>query len=197
MATTALAVPGPLSVVTIADRRVDRPAWRTMLGWPEAGDEHVPFAAANAHQRNASAAHLDDAVARAARPVLLVAEGASCFAAAWWARLSPSSYVERVAGALLFNPISEDEREVADNMRTFASPRSVLPFPSILLDRDPVSDRLRTIANDWGSRLADRGDLVRLAAPRVSPWRQAQRMIERYTAAVVKRDIRTTRERLR
>lgn len=197
MAFAALAVPGSLSVVTVAERGVASPAWRAMFNWPETGNAHVAFDSKTPHQRNASAAHLDDAVAYAERPVLLVAQGASCFAAVWWARLSPSSYVSRVAGALLFNPFDDDGAEIADTLRKFDSPRSALPFPSILLDGGPATDRLRAVAGDWGSRLADARDLGQLGMAKAGPWRQAQRMIERYTAAVVKRDIRTARERLR
>jgi hypothetical protein len=127
----------------------------------------------------------------------LVAQGASCFAAAWWARLSPSSYVSRVAGALFFNPFDDDGAAIADTLRKFNSPRSALPFPSILLDGGPATERLRAVAGDWGSRLADARDLGQMRTAKAGPWRHAQRMIERYTANVVKRDIRTARERLR
>lgn len=197
MAFAALAVPGPLSVVTIAERGVALPAWRAMFDWPETGHSHVSFTSRTSQQRNASAAHLDDAVAQADRPVLLIAQGASCFAAAWWARLSPSSYVSRVAGALLFNPFDADGAEIGDTLRKFNSPRSALPFPSILLDGGPATERLRAIAGDWGSRLADARELGQLRVAKASPWRQAQRMIERYTLSVVARDVRTTRNRLR
>lgn len=83
-------------------------------------------------QRSLWAAKLDHAILRAERPVLLVARGQSCFAATWWARLSPRDYIARVAGALFIDPLEADGAAAA----RFASPRIRLPFPSLLLNGD-------------------------------------------------------------
>lgn len=190
--TTALAMPGPFSIVTIAERGERASAWRELFDWPDWGHAHVELSSATPQARNASAARLDDAVLQADKPVLLLAEGAGCFAAAWWARLSPTPYVSRVAGALLFRPLIEG----GDVRDTFASPRVRLPFPSLLVDDAIALDGAHALAGDWGSGLTDVRDVQR-GRGRASPWRHAQRMIERYTVSVVKRDLRTTRDRLR
>lgn len=189
--TTALAMSGPFSIVTLGERRNRPTAWRELFGWPDLGDAHVELSSATSQARNASAARIDDAVLQADRPVLLLAEGAACFATAWWARLSPTPYVARVAGALLFRPPLDGERRSG-----FASPRVQLPFPSLLLDNSLPPEGAQTLAGDWGSRLADLRD-VRQERGGTGPWRHAQRMIERYTLSVVARDLRATRSRLR
>lgn len=190
--TTALAMPGPFSIITMAERGARASAWRELFDWPELGHAHVELSSATPQARNASAARLDDAVLQAERPVLLLAEGAACFAAAWWARLSPTPYVSKVAGALLFRPMIEG----GDPREAFASPRVRLPFPSLLVDERTALDHAHALAGDWGSSLTDTRDVER-GRGRASPWRHAQRMIERYTADVVKRDIRLARDRLR
>jgi predicted alpha/beta hydrolase family esterase len=190
--TTALAMPGPFSVITLAEADGRASAWRELLDWPDWGHTHVALSSATAQARNASAARLDDAVLQADKPVLLLAEGAACFAAAWWARLSPAPYVARVAGALLFRPLVEG----GDTHAAFASPKVRLPFPSLLIDEMITLSGTQALAGDWGSQLTDVRDVQR-GRGRASPWRQAQRMIERYTLSVVVRDVRTTRNRLR
>jgi uncharacterized protein len=190
--TTALAMPGPFSVVTIAERGARTSAWRELFDWPELGHAHVELWSDTAQARNASAGRLDDAILQSDKPVLLLAEGAACFAAVWWARLSPTSYVERVAGALLFRPMVTG----GDPREAFASPRVRLPFPTLLVDERIALDDAHALAGDWGSGLTDSRDVQR-GRGQASPWRHAQRMIERYTVSVVKRDIRETRVRLR
>jgi predicted alpha/beta hydrolase family esterase len=85
-------------------------ALRALLGLPARGETHLDYAAATDSQRNLWTARLDQTVLHAEKPVLLVAGGASCFAAAWWAWLSPGDYVSRIAGALLFDPPSSSYR---------------------------------------------------------------------------------------
>ncbi|RYD65997.1 MAG: hypothetical protein EOP58_06380 [Sphingomonadales bacterium] len=102
---TSLALPSDLfSVVTTAAPGSRAPAWKVLLDWPRYGDTHIDYAADTPGQRNIWAVRLDEAVLRADKPVLLIASGESCLAAAWWARLSPADYVAKVAGALLFAP---------------------------------------------------------------------------------------------
>lgn len=189
--TTALAMPGPFSIVTLAERGPRASAWCELFDWPDIGHAHVELSTATSQARNASAARLDDAVLQADRPVLLLAEGAACFAAAWWARLSPTPYVSRVAGALLFRPTANGGVD-----ESFASPRIQLPFPSLLVDDRAALDHAHALAGDWGSGLTDARDVQR-GRGRASPWRHAQRMIERYTLSIVARDVRTARSRLR
>jgi predicted alpha/beta hydrolase family esterase len=183
---TALTLPANLSLVEISGAA--SAPWRTLFAAPS---EHVPYRAGTASERNLLGARLDSAVTRAEGAVLLVAEGASCFATAWWARLSPQSYVSRVAGALFFDPI--DERENIETLLdTFASPRTRLPFPSIVLGRDDkrslVASRVRALADGWGS-----GMIAGSRSDAAGPLRRTRGIIERFTAGVVAREVRTHR----
>jgi hypothetical protein len=98
--------------------------------------------------RNLWAARLDEAVRLAEQPVVLVAHGVSCFAVAWWARLSPTSYVSKVAGALFVGPLGK----IAAPEQRFAGPTTLVPFPSILADR---AAEARDLARSWGSRFVE------------------------------------------
>ncbi len=186
--------PVPFSVVTLSNRDGPPPGWRALFDWPASGDSHVAYAPGSDAQRNLWATRLDAAVAQADRAVLLVADGASCFAAAWWAKLSPTPYVAKVAGALLFRPLDAEPDEIETRARRFAAPRVVLPFPSIVID-DAVAPShldagLQTLAAGWGSSLVDGA----AARPRFrsghSRWRGAHRMLMQMTAGVVERELR-------
>lgn len=177
-------VADPFSIITIADSRNRSPAWHRRLRWPVAGDTHVSLDLQRGGRQSVWAAQIDDAVLKADRTVLLVAEGAACFAASWWARLSPSHYVSRVGGALLLEP------DVASRAGDFASPSIALPFPSVVLTADQGhvahdADLDRMVAS-WGSR-AMAGGRSRLAPPRA--WHGAQRLLVRLTGAVVANDV--------
>ncbi len=183
---TALTLTHPadrFSVLTISDRHAGAPVWSDRLGWPLHGDSHVALDARDPSRRNIWASRIDDAVLHADRAVLLVAEGLGCAAAAWWARLSPRHYADRVAGALLFDPVAPTGTTGA----LLASPGIVLPFPSMVVtarSKLTAPDDMQNLVSAWGSQLmiADR--------PR-SPgaWNAAQRLLSRMTAAVVARDI--------
>lgn len=154
--------------------------WRQ---WIDAapGDMHVAGAGKSVSERNILAARLDRAVAEAGREVLLIAEGTTCFAAAWWARLSPRSYVERIAGALLIDPRDEDAAP-----RHFASPRIRLPFPSLLIADEPgAAERIAAWSGEWGSRqVATRGNV-----DEARRWQRTRRLVTRFTAAIVEADM--------
>lgn len=177
-----------LSIVTLDDRGVSPPAWESMFAWPRFGDAHVDLAADTLAQRNQWAARLDMVVAQADRAVLLVANGASCFATAWWARLTPRDYVSRVAGALLFVPPDDHDGRTAAR---FASPHIALPFPSVVVSHEAgqdAADRLSGLAAGWGSRLVE-GSRAARRFPGAGAWRQAHRMIDSVTARVVDHDV--------
>ncbi len=178
--TLSLVLPASgVNVITIADQGVDLPAWTRRLHWPGAGDEHVALPADGSPRVWAS--RLDAAVMRAERPALILAEGIGCLAASWWARLSPAHYVERVAGALLFDPVAGDGAT-----QRFASPTVSLPFPTVVVDTDRAPAALGTIVEQWGGRRLDgarartRGDVA---------WTRAHRLMLRLTRGVVERDV--------
>lgn len=128
-------------------------------------------------ERTAMAAHIDAAVSISDRAVLLLAQGSACAAAAWWARLSPNSYTANVSGALLAAP----ERSGL-KCHDFASPKMRLPFPTIAVGADDETQRLGI---EWGSRLID-GPILTAATALTNRLRA---IIERFTAAVVERDV--------
>jgi len=52
------------------------------------------------------ALQLDAAFARRSEPAVIVAEGVACLAVAWWAQLSPRSYLQNIGGALFMSPLN-------------------------------------------------------------------------------------------
>lgn len=177
----------PFSIITLPMAGHDGPfPWETRFAWPRSGDLQLAFDDQSRDARNVWASRLDQAVAQADRTVLLVAENAACLAAIWWARLSPAQYVDKVAGALLFDPPSVVLLD-RSGKTLFASPDAALPFPSLIVDR---ADRGGALARSCGGHL--------LNAPATPPiatgmWRQAHRLIERLSAGVVEQDLRLLR----
>lgn len=166
------------SIVTIFDSGGPPPAWQRMFGWPSSGAAHLPIR--SAEDRTIWAAKLDRVVRDADRAVLLVADGIGCAASAWWARLSPTDYVDRIAGALLF-PSSE----VADS--GFAAPRTRLPFPSLIVRPGDAAAPAAETA-EWGSRIVTRHRQPGRASG-TAPWHNAQRLFQRLTRQIVEQDI--------
>lgn len=179
MTIAAALVPDRFSIITIAAPETESPAWNARLRWPRYGDQHV--ALDDDARRGIWAAQLDAAVMRAERAVVLVAEGMGCHAASWWARLTPKHYVSRVAGALLFDPAEAG----GGRHDAFASPAVALPFPSLVLAGDAAAAPAAAI-DGWGARLIDGR---RLRGGEQRPWLSAQRLIERFTAGVIERDV--------
>ncbi len=106
----------------------------------------LPLGRATDADRNMLGARIDRFVGDGDAPVILLAHGAGCRAAAWWARLSPAHYVQRVAGAILVDPAVEAGRD------RFASPSVALPFRSVTVDRHGPA-AIAELAREWGSEL--------------------------------------------
>lgn len=134
----------------------------------------LPLGDGREGERNLLGAKIDRFVGEADRQVILLAHGAGCRAAAWWARLSPSHYVQRVAGAILVDPAVEDAGT------RFASPATLLPFRSMTLDS---TGRIEALAREWGSEVMPDDGATRGGA--------LLRLIERMSGAVVAHDVRT------
>ena len=181
----------PFSIITLPMAMIGEQAdrampWEHLFTWPRQGDVQLAFDDGSREARDIWATRLDHAVAQADKAVLLVAEGAACLASIWWARLSPSHYVSKVAGALFFQPPATAPLD-RQGGQLFASPDAALPFPSLIVDRSMHGTAL---AQRCGGRLLD--------APAHHPaptgmWRQAQRLIERLSAGVVEQDMRVLR----
>lgn len=134
----------------------------------------LPLGRETPTDRNMLGARIDRFVGEADRQVILLAHGAGCRAAAWWARLSPTHYVQRVAGAILVDP------ELEAGSTRFASPATLLPFRSMTLDR---TGQVEALAREWGSEVM-LGDSATRGGGLL-------RLIDRLSGAVVAHDVRT------
>lgn len=137
-----------------------------------------------------------DAIEQAAQaiagPLVLVAHSGGCIMLAHWARRTSRG----VHGALLATP-PDFESPMPPGYPTLAQlqaggwlpvPRQRLPFPSIVAAsrNDPLGSfaRVAALAADWGSDLADLGEVGHLnPASGFGPWPAAPGFIERLRAA--------------
>ncbi|WP_058756771.1 alpha/beta hydrolase [Sphingomonas endophytica] len=177
----------PFSIVAVSDAGRPEPTWRTMFGWPADDPRTIPLTARSRAQRKIWAARMDQAVCGSQRPVLLVADGLGCAASAWWGRLSPSDYVSRIAGALLFAPRGHEPAGDGDP-DLFASPPAPLPFPSVVIQPRDTAARVDTAIATWGSRIVE-GHRDRHVARETGAWRQAQRLFLRMTQQVAAHEV--------
>lgn len=144
--------------------------------------------------RNVWVTKLDQAIRAARAPVILAAHSLGCQAVAWWAELSGQPWGWPVAGALLVAPADVDRGDAPSELSGFApSPRTLLPFPSILVSSsdDPwiTHARARSLAAQWGSRFVDVGALGHInAASGVGDWSEGQALMERLVDAGPGRD---------
>ncbi len=163
---TVLIVPGLRDAVaqhwqTLLEARL-RAAGRPVASVPPMGREDLDCAARVA------------AIERAAQaiegPIVVVAHSGGCIMVAHWARQTRRS----VHGALLATP-PDFETPMPDGYPTVAAlraggwlpvPRERLPFPSIVAAsrNDPLAtyERAAALADDWGSRLVDLGEVGHL-----------------------------------
>ena len=132
MPSLALAHADRFDMLRIFDRGDRPPEWAHELFNAAPARADIEIGYRRGVNRNVWAAQLDEAVRHAERPVLLVAHGVSCLALAWWAKLSPAPYVERVAAALLVRP---SDGLTPRSAREFARPKTLFPFPSVVIDR--------------------------------------------------------------
>ena len=101
---------------------------------------------------------LQDAIAAAATPVILIAHSLGCIAVAHWAERAPVALLRRVRGALLVAPADVERPACPEALRNFAPiPRHLLPFPSQVVssDNDPAvsAPRALELARDWGAEI--------------------------------------------
>lgn len=107
------------------------------------------------------ALQLDAVMANRAEPAVILAQGVACLAVAWWAQLSPRSYLRNIRGAVLLSPLSYGfgQSAIARNVRL--SPATKLPFPSIVAcDPSPAVEQVLALADSWGSRFVDASSLM-------------------------------------
>lgn len=163
--------------------------WQTLWEQSRLDTHRVELGMWQTPHRNAWVTKLDQAIAQAKAPVILVGHSLGCQAIAWWASLSPQPYGWPVAGALLVAPADVDRATIPAELATFApAPRTALPFPSILVAStdDPwiEIDQAHSLAADWGSHFIDAGAQGHLnAASGLGWWPEGQELLERVIAA--------------
>ena len=107
------------------------------------------------------ALQLDAAFARRGEPAVIVAEGVACLAVAWWAQLSPRSYLQNIGGALFLSPLNIRFGQAAIAASARLSPATRLPFPSVVAsDASSYVDQVLALADSWGSRFVATGSPV-------------------------------------
>lgn len=163
--------------------------WQTLWEQSRLDTRRVDLGMWDTPHRNAWVTKLDQAIAQAKAPVILVGHSLGCQAIAWWASLSPQPYGWPVAGALLVAPADVDRAGIPAELSTFTpAPRQPLPFPSILVAStdDPwiEIDRAHSLAADWGSHFVNAGAQGHLnAASGLGWWPDGQELLERVIAA--------------
>ncbi len=102
------------------------------------------------------ALQLDSLLARRREPVVVLAQGVACLAVAWWAQLSPRSYLAAVRGAVFLSPLNIGFGQDGIAAAARLGPSTRLPFPSIVANTAyPFRDRLLVLADSWGSHLVE------------------------------------------
>jgi len=154
-------VMGPDSDAAFSEMTIENPQaiWVTVKGDPS------PVSAAPRVELDLSRFHagrwalqLDAAFARRETPAVILAEGVACLAVAWWAQLSPRSYLDGVCGAVFRSPLHIGFGHAAIAAAARTGPLQRLPFPSIVAcEVTPYVDQVLALADSWGSRFVDAG----------------------------------------
>lgn len=126
---------------------------------------------------------LDSAVNATQGPIVFVAHSLGCFAVAWWLATASEPLLTKVRGALLVAP-PDVERSVVDaRLRRFApTPIFAARLPTLLVASrdDPYAsfERSRAMAERWGARLVDVGELGHInAASGLGDWKDGQALL--------------------
>jgi len=119
--------------------------------------------------RNTWVNHLNLAIHRIGRPVILVAHSLACHVVAWWNEYERPAADGLVKGALLVAPPEVEGDGIDPRIARFAPVmKRPLPFPSMLVasrndDYLPFG-RAKRLARIWNSRLVDAGWLGHINA---------------------------------
>jgi predicted alpha/beta hydrolase family esterase len=135
--------------------------------------------------RNVWMSRIDQAVAAAQGPVVLVAHSLGCQAVLWWASLLGEGAAGNVVGALLVAPPDVDRARTDPRVQRFApTPQGVLPFPTIVAasNDDPwcEAERAREMASGLAAEfvLFDHAGHLN-AESGLGIWREGQDLLER------------------
>jgi len=177
-------------ILTVPGLNGSGPAhWQSLWESSRTDTHRVELGMWDSPRRNAWVTKLDQAIRNARAPVILAAHSLGCLAVAWWAQLSGQPYGWPVAGALLVAPADVNRPDARAELKDFApSPRTTLPFPSIVVasnDDAWVSlQHARDLASYWGSHFVDAGSLGHInAASGVGWWDEGQALLDRVIRA--------------
>ena len=169
--------------------------WQTLLAEATPGARIVPPLEVDGLNLAARVAALDAAIAAIDGPVILVAHSAGVLMVAHWA----ARHRRPIAGALLVTPpdLEAEWPEPYPRPAALAAngwsplPHQRLPFPALMAassnDYLASLEAVRAMAADWGAELVELGAVGHLnPAAGYGPWPQAQELLERLRARVVK-----------
>jgi predicted alpha/beta hydrolase family esterase len=140
-------------------------------------------------RRNGWVTRLDQSIRTVQAPVILVGHCLGVLTIAWWAALNGQPWGAPVGGALLVAPPDVDCGGISEDIGSFGpSPRTLLPFPSILVasSDDPFSSVQRSfdMARDWGSAFVEVGSAGHFTVDSdLGWWEEGQLLLERLIAA--------------
>jgi predicted alpha/beta hydrolase family esterase len=129
-------------------------------------------------------AAIDQTIAAAPAPAVLVAHSLGCAAVAHWAAIAPSRTRDSVAGALFTAPCDVERPGLPEAITRFAPmPRAGLPFRSTVVassnDGYAALSRARGFAAAWGSAFVDAGPLGHInAASGLGDWPFGQVLLD-------------------
>ena len=135
--------------------------------------------------RNTWVNKLNLAIARADRPVILVAYGLGCLTVAWWAEYEQPLPGDPVIGAVFVAPPDIDRPDIDPRVAKFgAVPRRPLPFLSFLVPctDDPLCNyrTAYSVARDWGANFIDSDDEEQNAGhPHDDVWPLGEALVRR------------------
>ena len=94
--------------------------WQTLWERDDPYCDRVDLGRSQLNKKNTWVNHLNLAIHRAGRPVVLVAHSLGCLVAAWWARLEQPAWGDPVLGALLVAPAAVDFFPLDERASVFA-----------------------------------------------------------------------------
>ncbi|MGY2736414.1 RBBP9/YdeN family alpha/beta hydrolase [Sphingomonas sp. UYP23] len=170
--------------------------WQTRWERERSDTHRIDLGAWDDPNRTVWMSRIDQAVAAARGPVVLVAHSLGCQAVTWWANASGPSGASSVLGALLVAPPATDRPALDPRIARFGNdPRRALPFVSLLVasEDDPYATmrESRALARKWGAGLVEIGRAGHInARSGLAHWPQGQ------AAAELLRDARTGNVRI-
>jgi predicted alpha/beta hydrolase family esterase len=130
---------------------------------------------------------LDAAVSATEGPIVFAAHSLGCFAVAWWLATASAPLLAKVRGALLVAPPDVERPNVDARLRRFApTPIFAARVPTLLVASrdDPYAsfERSRAMAELWGARLVDVGELGHINADSgLGAWEEGQDLLSTLT----------------